>query len=273
MLKKLSKHVLTLLLAVLLFGSCSNNDDKSPVSAANELGLYYPGDVNSEFSYNGNVIDTSGGANQNINYLRKVKYVGKKSLRGVEYIIQENEYISDNISSQKDSVYFRRGEVGIYYYANLSSINDLLPDSLKNAGFSIESDNEALIFYRPPQGANNWTVFKINLKYGTFSFNILDVKAQIIGEDNLELKLNNESKNIKTLKIRYEFKVNVINPQNPLSPPTTITFEAFAWFAKNYGMVKFQGDDAIFNALYGGGVDLNQSSRILIETLSSYSIK
>jgi len=265
-------YLFIFLCSPVFFTGCSE-EEKDNSNLTSEINAYFPGGLNSEFGYKGSILDTSNGANQTISYDRLSKYIGTKKIDNVEYFIQENQYIYNGQLGNVDSVYFRKGENAVYFFADISSLNDLLPDSLKQAGVKIEGDKEAVIFFKPPQGANQWSVFKVNLKVGAFTFNILDVSAQNLGEEELTLNLNSQSKTIKALKIKYTFTINLINPQNPFSQPQVINYSAFAWFAKNYGIVKFEGDDAIFNALYGTGFDLNSGSRKLTEVLYTYLIK
>lgn len=251
----------------LLFYSCkkSSTEPTAPQGAVTAQN-YYPGGVGSRFVYN---VDTTGlGAALGT---RTSVFTGTKTINGTEYISQVS-----TIKTGKDSVvntmYFRRSDTGVYFYIDTTGLSKFFPDSLKSQ-LTLQIDNELQAFNLNLDKNFPWPAFKMNVKYGSLiTFNIIDLTAYYEGSENLTLNLASGQQTKQAEKIKYVFKLTIPDLKNPTNPSQR-TFNADAWFVKDVGVVKFQGNGTILGALSGKGISFADTTKTVSQNLTSYDIK
>ncbi|MGE5432428.1 MAG: hypothetical protein ACM3QX_15200 [Syntrophomonadaceae bacterium] len=264
---KLKYLVLLVFAFGFLFYSCkkSSTEPTAPQGAVTAKN-YYPGNVGSRFVYS---VDTTGAGGAL--GTRTSVFTGTKIINGTEYISQEST-VKIGPDSVKSTMYFRRSDVGVYFYVDTTGLSRFFPDSLKSQ-LTLQIDNELQAFNLNLDKNLPWPAFKMNVKYGSLiTFNIIDLTAYYLGSENLTLNLTQGQQTKQAEKIRYVFKLTIPDLNNP-THPSERTFNADAWFVKDIGVVKFQGNGTILGALSGNGIDFADTSKTVSQNLTSFDIK
>jgi hypothetical protein len=82
-----------------------------------------------------------------------------------------------------------------------------------------------------------------------------------------------ETVTIDTLFINTEaarIKFTLIVRSDPFSQP--VTYEAIGWLVDNVGFVKWQGNGTIVAAFTGGGIDFDDTTKVVTQTLIEFAI-
>lgn len=252
-----------------MFYSCKKSDTgptnpQTEVTAVN----YYPGGTGSRFVYN---VDTSGATPGAALGTRTSVYTGTKSINGTEYLSQVS-----TVKIGKDSVvntmYFRRTNTGVFFYIDTTGLARFFPDSIRSQ-LTLQIDNELQAFFLNLDKNTPWPAFKMNVKYGQLiTFNIINVTANYLGSENVTLNLNSGQQTKQAERIRYDFKLTIPDLRNPINPYQR-TFSADAWFVRDVGIVRFQGNGTILGALSGNGIDFADTTKTVSQNLTSFDIK
>ncbi|MCU7490065.1 MAG: hypothetical protein HF300_07655 [Ignavibacteria bacterium] len=264
---KLRYLVLLVFATGFLFYSCkkSSTEPTAPEGVTTAKN-YYPGGVGSRFVYS---VDTTGAGGALST--RTSVFTGTKTINGTEYISQVSS-VKIGPDSVKSTMYFRRSDVGVYFYIDTTGLSKFFPDSIKSQ-LTLQIDNELRAFNYPLDKSLPWSAFRMNVKYGSLiTLNIIDLTANYQGSESLTLNLSTGQKTLDAEKIRYDFILTIPDLNNPLNPSKR-TFNADAWFVKDIGVVRFQGNGTILGALSGGGINFADTTKTVSQNLTSYDIK
>ncbi len=263
------KNIILFCAALFMLNACKGDsspvEDKikiEPVTARN----YYPGKVGSIFKYKVERVDTSAvtadSLSVNFNSIDSlVKY------NGIEYFAQNGSLLL-NGANAPTKILFRRTDAAVYFTIDTTGFNLLLLDSLLQ-DITINSDPEANIFSFPLFDGKSWTAYKLNIGIGAFELSLVDVRADYLGAE--QLKIPAVENPVEAVKIRYAATIKIPDPNN-LTNFTESKFDLFGWFAADIGLVKFEGNISAVNLLIGSDVLPADSTSIIRETLSEFSL-
>jgi hypothetical protein len=86
------------------------------------------------------------------------------------------------------------------------------------------------------------------------------------------LSLQSGQVNETAEKINYVLTLSIPDP-NDLTKVNVSTFESTAWFVKDIGLVKCQGNLTVVNAISGYDIDFADTTKTILQNLTSYQIK
>ena len=264
------KNMIILSLAavlILTFEGCKKSEVTSPPSQAGvEIKENsFPKNEGTNYKYYYLRTDSTGQSSGT----RITYYKGESVISGPSYKIQID---SSNLNAvlQVDSSYFRTTTNGLYYFIDTTGFATSLEDStlIQFLPF-ITIDNELLAYLFSLQVSKSWTVFKMNLNYpGWFPTTLVDVSADVIGEENITLDLIGGAVIKKALNIKY----TMVLKTNPLLP-TPRTFTANAWLVPEIGPAKWEGNGTLVNVFTGRGIDFADTASVVQQSLIDYEIK
>ncbi|HEY6905974.1 MAG TPA: hypothetical protein VI230_00815, partial [Ignavibacteriaceae bacterium] len=130
----------------------------------------------------------------------------------------------------------------------------------------ISLDKEMKVLSFPVTENKSWQVFKLSIRYLIFNLPVLTVDASYAGTESLTLHLTSGDVTKDAVKIKFTLTVSV--PEVP-----SASYDAYAWLVDGIGIVKWQGNGTILNALSGGGIDLSDTTSVITQSLISYDVK
>jgi hypothetical protein len=255
------KKVITTIFAVVLLIFVSCNKSSNPVSNntnQNSAAVYYPGNTGSSFNYSVQ-IDSLGG--QSSQGERTVSFTGSTTIDNTSYFIQSNSTVLP-VSTTNTNSYFRRTDGGVFFFVDTTGLYSYL------GSYTAVIDKELDILSGSLDNNVSWKVFKLNV----LSFSIIDLTAYYKGSEGITLNLNSGQVNKSAEKINYIFTLIIPDIGGPI-PPKTSSFEATCWFVKDLGLVKSQGNLTIINAISGYKIDFADTTKTILQNLTSYEIK
>ena len=170
---------------------------------------------------------------------RTINYNGEIILDSTTYQIEKDSFELDRSNFISES-FFRKSGSGVFYFADTSGLELVIPDSLKQY---LKVDKELRLLFIPLSINQNWAVYKINFNYSGFAFDVINFYAGVFSIDTLSLDFNNIVQTKESLKIKFDLVVQL----SPTSP--SIRYEAFGWVVKDIGFAKWDGDAEVFNFL------------------------
>ncbi len=256
----------------MLIFACSESDSPTSPDDNNGTGaaLYYPGGVGSMFIFSRDTMG-SAGSYSNIG-LRTSSFASSRSANGLSIFKQINQTTSIGIVDTS-SVEFWRSNNGVYFVVDTSGFAEILgeiPDSLKNLlTFNIDSQINA--FSTPLTAGKVWPAFKLNVGIPIFGDrSLIEVSGAYKGQESVTVPPNAETKTAE--RIDYTVKISIPDEANILDT-TSQYYGGTAWFVENIGLVKLEGNGLLINAIGRGSIDLEDSSRTIRETLTSFELK
>ncbi len=160
--------------------------------------------------------------------------------------------------------YFRKTDIGVFYFLDTTGLGASIPDTLEQY-ITTDAEVRALLF--PLGEGSSWPVFKVNLQYGPITFAPVDVSASYAGTENITLNLISGQQTKSAIKIKYLLKLTFNFGQ-----PST-NYEAFAWIVDGIGIVKWEGNATLLNGISGGGIDFDDTTRVITQSLIDYDVK
>ena len=266
----MKKFVLIIILisALLFYFSCNKssnpvNNNTNQTSAA----AYYPGNEGSNFDYSIQV-DSLG---QNTQGERKVAFTGTTAIENTTYFIQSNSNILP-ASTTNTNTYFRRTDGGVFFFIDTTGLYRFIPASLAGS-LTIEADKELGVLTSNLNVNNSWKAYKLNVKFGSlFNISVIDLTAYYQGTEDLTLNIQSGQVNESAEKINYVFTLSIPDTTD-FTKLNTSTFESTAWFVKDLGLVKCQGNLTVVNAISGYGIDFDDTIKTIVQNLKSYTLK
>ena len=267
----MKKSIMFIVCLVVPFFYLSCSKDSNPVddnSNQNSAALFYPGEVGSNFNY---AIQVDSVGSQSISGVRLVSFTGSTKIENTDYYIQTNATTLSGITTNTNS-HFRRTVGGVYYFVDTTGLYQFFPDSLSGLLTAIV-DKELGILTSNLDVNNPWKVYKMNVKYGNlFTFNIIDLTAYYQGSEEITLNLQFGQVQKSAEKIKYLLTLSIPNLNDP-AKSTLSHFESFSWFIKDVGLVKNQGNLTVVNAISGYDIDFDDTTKTIVQNLTSYEIK
>lgn len=246
------------LIAILfIFISCSKDDSTSPQDNTDPAALYYPGNAGSTFTYSVSIDNSAMG--------QRVVTFSESSENGGIYLKQ-----TSMIDTATSVSYFRKTDGGVYFYVDTTGLAGFIPDSLKSL-LTLTIDQEVTAFVKTFSSTIDWTAFKMDVNIFNIPYNVILVSAHYAGSEDITLNLTTGSTTKSAQKIKYDMKYTVPNLMG--GQPQVQTYTAYMWFVKDVGLAKLEGNATVINALGGGGVDFADTSRVMTQSLVSYTIK
>jgi len=221
---------------------------------------YYPGGIGSTFKYLVTEKDSVGNILQN--GTRNILYSGTYLFNGINYTTQDDS-LDFGSQSLVATYLFRKTETAVFYAVDTSQIAQLIPDTLKQ--YVNLRDEMQLLFY-PLTTGSTWSLYRITAEVQPgIEVKILDIVASFVGTEQLALNLVSQTIVVPSRKVKYTLELFT----EIGSPPQR--YSAFMWYAANFGLVKYKGNQFVVN-IGGGGITFEPSSNILTQELIDYSI-
>lgn len=247
----------------LILSSCKDDAANEPAPVLSEN--YFPMSDGTYFKYSVEGIDSLGNV---LTGSRLSYFIGGTNIAGTDYSNQFDSLTLNSllISSQ---AFVRKTDNGVYYFLDTTGLYISIPDSFRSG---VNLDPEFILYSFPLESGKTWTVFKMTLTIPPFIFNFtpLEVNAFYEGvESGLIIPLNSGSITTDALRIKYELSLR--ESIDPTVAPKKLT--AYSWIVKDIGVVKWEGNQTVVNALSSAYIDFDDSLNTITENLIDYEIK
>jgi hypothetical protein len=255
--------IFTMFFTSILFNACKSNSSTSPTPpSASEN--YFPNGDGTTYKYSTVQTDSNGTQTSGT---RSTTYKGTKVVNGNTFQIQIDTVAISGFSTSTQS-YFLKSSSGVEYALDTTGLSQAIPDSLMQY---IHFDASLKLLQTPLSDGSSWSVFNMKLIYGVFSINVVKVEAFYQGMEKVPLNLVSGNVNENAAKIKYVLTLTVPDLQNFTT--STVTYNAYAWFASGIGLIQLKGSEAILGAFSGSGVNLGDTTATVTQSLVSYNIK
>lgn len=260
---KLIKIGLVFLLSFFFFNACDKKDSgTNPIdSSKDDLTALLPYEIGNVYRFNVDTLNATTNKYENSG-TRKTGVKNKTKVDDYYNIVCEETYLTNGFS-QNYNTKFKVSKDEISYYADTVAIKDLIPDSLKSQ-FSLEVSNMFNLLNKDYTNSNKWDVYKVAVNTLFGNYNVLIIKGNYLGEENVQL--SDLNKTVSAKKIEYSLELNIPNPSNFLQSKTKSS-KAYAWFTKEYGIIKLEGSALLVNPVSGHLFTPADSVRTLRHTL------
>jgi hypothetical protein len=261
MYKKLLIFV-AIVLSVFLINACKSGDNVT--DPPDDQTNYFPNADGNHYKYDVSRTDSSG---SNQLGTRSSTFSGTNVIGGVTYQVKIDSSLFAGIPAVEIS-YFRKTDAGVYFFLDTTGLSDVIPDSLLQ---NITIDGEMIAYSFPFTDGKQWPVFKMQLNLGFINITVVEVTGYYEGIENLPLNLASGAANLGAAKIRYSLKLQVPDPQNPFS---TISqeFTAYSWLAADIGAAKWEGNGTLINVFTGGGIDFDDTTSVISQSLTDFDV-
>jgi len=260
----MKKTILLSLAVILAVGYWGCKDSESGPTSPGTTINYFPNNEGTNYKYSYSKTQPSGTTQGT----RTTYYKGSKTISGTVYKIQIDS-LNLNAVLQVDSSYFRTTDAGAYYFIDTTgfaaSIND--PTLIPLIPF-VTIDKELLAYSSPLQAGKSWPVFKINLTSPLF-VTVVDVSALAVGNETITLNLPSGQTNKEAMKVKFTLTLRL----NPLVQQLVQVFTADAWLIPDIGPAKWDGSGTIVNFFTGLGIDFDDTTNVVKQSLTYYDIK
>ena len=203
---KILRICISIILTIIVFSSCdkSENAPTETVPSDQIASAYYPGGLNSTFTYRQDTIRTGQNTFDSVG-VRNSVFSNYAVTGGSENISQDN-IISINGININSKLNFRRTDAGIYFLIDtldIISVLSMIPDSLKEQ-IEFNIDTEINVFSTPFYTGKNYSAFKATIGSSNLpiNFTLVEVKVNFEGEE--EIFVEALLKNVLSQKIKYE---------------------------------------------------------------------
>lgn len=248
--------IMSIISVIIFLEACKESSTTEPPADIEVDESWFPANNGSSFKYSITVdslgMQTSGN--------RNTLYSGFAVVGGVNYQVQ-SDTITFGAETNVNISYFRKTNSGIFYFLDTTGLASIIPDSLLQF---ITFDSELRLLFFPMTGSSNWPVFRLTFNQGAISFTPVEVRGMYDGKENLTI--DPLFTNVESVRIRFTLSVRL----DPFNPPTV--YEAFGWLVDNVGFVKWQGNGTIVSAFAGSGIDFDDTTKVVTQTLTEFSI-
>ena len=256
--KRIIYGFVVIILLSFLFDACKKDNAVNPPARNNDTG-YFPNGDGSAYTYS--IEKTDSGGTQTTG-TRSTDFEGTEVKNGINYQVQIDSFNLSGVSEISMS-YFRKTYDTLYYFLDTTGLSTFIPDSLKDY-VRISTEMKLLSF--PVTENKSWSVFNLSISYFIFTIPIMTVNASYDGTESVTLHLLSGDTSVDAVKIRFRMDLTI--PNTPES-----SYSTYAWLTEGIGIVKWQGNGVILNALTGGSVNLADTSSTITEDLISYDAK
>jgi len=249
----------------ILFNACKSKSSTEP-NTSSVSGDFFPNGDGSSYKYSTVRTDSNGTQTSGT---RSTSYSGTTDMNGSTFQNQIDTITFSGYSTVAHS-FFLKSSSSVVYALDTAGLSQTIPDSLKQY---IQLDATLKLLQTPFSDGENWPVFNLSLKFGSITFNLVNVTAYYEGMENVPLNLVTGNVTENAAKVKYTLKLTIPNLQNPLSAPYTATYNAYAWFASGIGAIKWQGNSAVLGAFAGSGINIGDTTSTITQSLVSYNLK
>lgn len=254
------------LIVVLIFGSiiiagCSSDSATDPGTPAPVIN-YFPLSEGTNYKY---LVSGDDGSGTQISGSRNMIFMGTTMIENTEYFNQNDTLTIDTTIANSVS-FVRKTDRGTYYFLDTTGLYESIPDSFRSG---ISLDPEITTLSLPLESGKTWVVFKLLLNIPPIIVNFAPVETNAFYEGSIEnfaVNLVSGPVIITVEKIRYELKLTT----DITKPP--VVYKAYAWYAEDIGIVRWEGNGTVLNALASGLIDFDDTSSTVIQELSDYEI-
>lgn len=244
---------------IILFFACSDESTNPPVVNYPD---YYPDTDQTNYTYRITEYDSTG--TQVGTGLRFVLYNGDVLINNILYKNQIDSISIDTINSSGVSN-FRKTNNGVFYYVDTSEVASVIPDSLRN---QVTLQQEMRLLLYPLEAGSFWPVYRVTVQLQSgITFTPLRIDGSFSSQDSLILNLNSGDVSVNAAKVKFD--MDVIQDVN--QPPQRYT--SYAWFVKDIGMVKMEGNSVVLNVLITGEFNFEDSTGTISQDLIDYEIR
>jgi hypothetical protein len=236
---------------------CSNESVNNPLDDTPAKN-YFPSNIGTNYTYE--VVNDSAGVFHNGS--RFSIYTGDTTVSNVDYTIQSDDLTVDTSTIIATSFY-RKTSTGVFYFADTTGFTEFIPDSLVQF-LMTPLESQALLF--PLSEGSFWTVYRVTISSQQVNFDPLRVIGTFAGKESLTLNLLSGTTDVEATKVKYTFTLQ----QNPQQLPQNII--AYAWFANDIGIVKFEGKALLINLLVGN-IDFSDTTTTTTHSLVDFEIR
>lgn len=261
---KIKLIILFLFLSIFcLLQACKDEaaNEPAPTPADN----YFPLTEGTNFEYSVEGIDSIGNV---LTGNRTTYFIGSANLGGTDYTNQFDSITLNSllISSQ---AFVRKTDHGVYYFLDTTGLYSSIPDSFRSG---ISLDPEFILYSFPLETGKNWTVFKMTLTFLPLisNFTPLEVTAFYEGVEGgiiIPLSSGNESADAERIKYVLTLRESI----DPAITPKILI--AYSWIVKDIGVVKWEGNETVVNALSSAYIDFDDTVNTVTQNLVKYEIK
>ncbi len=266
---KIIKMLIALFVIAFMFSSCSKDEGTAPGDANQvQAQRYYTGNVGTSYNYIVTFVDGNG---QTRNGQRYVKFTNQTQLGSTTYFVQSNKMILSGGDTTVSTSYFRKTDGGVYFFVDTTGLSAFFPDSLRSI-LTVEIDKEQNVFNSTLDKNYPWKVYKLNVKYSNITFSIIDVTASYLGSEDVVLGLTTGNVTKTAEKVKYLLTLSIPDITGAGSSKSG-KFTAYGWFVKDLGVVKWDGNVTVLNAVSGNSIDFDDTTNTMTQVISSYDIK
>lgn len=240
----------------ILIAACKEATTEPPVNQ--EIKNYFPNAEGSYFLFNISVNDSAGSLQSGE---RNSYYIGDTTLLLTSYQIKVDT-IELNGTVSTSNIYFRKSVSGVFGYFDTTGVTAIVPDSLRDL---IQISTEYRLLYFPLSVGQTWPVYNVSVDLGVARIDIVDLSAQAVLRDTIEITFNNKTLIKEIYKLQYDLEIITG------SDLTTDSYQAFAWIMEDIGFYKWEGDSELIN--FFTGTTIYPLERIIIEELSDFNIQ
>jgi len=217
---------------------------------------YYPVGEGTSYKYSVERTDSNGVLSTGT---RSTLLSGNAIIEDVPYQVQIDTVDMEGQISASLS-YFRKTESGVFFFFDTTGLSISLSDTALQY---LTLDSEIRLIYIPISDYSSWIAFKINFARAIINFNPVEVSVAYDGKDSLTV-VNTD---VEAVRLKFTLKYQV----DPSTVPQS--FFAKGWLAKDIGFVKWEGNGAIIGVLTGRGVDLADTSSVVVMNVTEYNIQ
>lgn len=265
-----------LIIAAIMY-SCDSNTADSIIDGGGDSGKvvkdYFPGGVGSNWTYAVGLSDSGSTAYSN-NATKAVTFKSVVTTDGADEINQEEAVVYNGNALPVSIVKMRRSDKGLYILIDTTGLAESIPDTVKQllneylGSFQLNISTEVQTLSVPFFSGQTWKAFALNISSGViFSVDAIVVNASYAGTENIDIQ--SETKQAQKIKYTVIFRY----PSESVIPFNEKSYDAFAWYVEGVGLAKFQGNALITNVLSGSEINLSDTNRVAVQTLTSYEIK
>lgn len=269
--------IFSLLLTIMLIG-CGDDNPTENNDLEGSAKVFYPGAVGSSFDYDTDTLNTQTGNSGNF-ATRQSVFESKTTIGNTEYIVQNNT-TNGNLFTTSSEFLFRTSDAGVYIYVDTNTVFSIISDSLIGDigvpldDITFKADEEVNLFsYISVVDGQSWLPFRFGIDAASqiginISITLLEIQANPEGIESISIPAATEA--VDAYKIKYILTLRIPNDQ--LTSIEEQTFTGYAWFAENIGLVKLEANAVITNVLFGGELDLSDTTTVFNDELTSYSL-
>ncbi len=256
---------ISLIVLITLIGCNETKTVTEPEEApdySKEISEFFPANIGDSYTYSVDTLNQETGKFYTIGSrkveVNKVENNADKNL----YLCNEDYTIfGKNILTNSK---FQITPTTLEFIADTNGVSALIPDSIE-IEIKLMLDESFKLVEFPLTKNKEWKVFQGSANFGTFKFNIFDVKGEYIESE--VLKTNTLGKEFNTEKFKYTININIPDIANPFLSNIQ-KYEAYVWFAPGFGVVKIEGSRIFVDPITGNGFDIADTNRIIRHTLT-----